>query len=466
MRVRPSSVIRRLVLGAALCGFTPAALAAQTATRPAPAAAGEPTPAEIAAGVDSLAASLTNGQIVGMAVVVARGPEPLLAKGYGLADREAQQPVTAQSVFQIGSVTKQFTAAAILRLVEQGRVSLDDPITKYLPDFPTQGHTVTVRHLLNHTSGIRSYTSFMPLTDSMPVQQIYDSIKVQPFDFAPGTDYRYNNSGYVLLGMILEQVTGTPYPELVQEWFFTPLGLDDTRFCGFGGAAIPEGYQPAPGGLQRVTPVDMRVPFSAGALCSTAPDLAKWTWALATGRVLKPETYAMMTAGTTLSTGRRVSYGFGLVADTAAGGRVMIHHGGGIPGFVSQVSYFPADSTTVVVLSNTMTNVGRIAEQVGRIAHGETAPAVQDLPIPAEVRARYAGNYSLTGTPLDIRIFENGDQLMAQATNQPAFRLLWQGGSEFRAAFDTDVRLVWGSDPAGGFTLYQGGAALRGERKE
>jgi CubicO group peptidase (beta-lactamase class C family) len=425
-----------------------------------------PGAASLAAGIDSLADSLAAGPVVGMSIVVARGPEVLLAKGYGLSDREANTPATAGTVYQIGSVTKQFTAAAIMRLVEEGRVSLDDEITKYLPDFPTQGKTVTIRHLLNHTSGIRSYTGFLRLTDSMAVSVIYDSIKAQPFDFEPGTELRYNNSGYVLLGLVLERVTAKPYADLVQEWFFTPLGMNDTGYCGAGGTHPPEGYRP---GLMdaktRVRPVDMRVPFAAGALCSTAPDLARWTWALATGKVVQPASYAAMTAGTALSDGKRLTYGYALAADTVHG-RVMIHHGGGIPGFVSEAGIFPADSTIVVVLVNTETNVGTIAQRVQEIALGVEPEPVKDLAIDPAEAARLIGTYSLERAGIDIRVFEEDGKLMSQGTDQPAFRLLWQGGGEYRAAFDTSVRLIFGAgNPAPEFTLHQGGGTMRAVRR-
>ena len=454
VRAAAAAAVAGALLGAAAPAF------AQTAT------AGPPTPAHITARVDSLADSLTGGRLVGMSVVVARGPDVLLAKGYGLSDREANTPATAETVYQIGSVTKQFTAAAIMRLVEQGRVSLDDEITKYLADFPTQGNTVTLRHLLNHTSGIRSYTGFMPLTDSMPVATIYDSIKTQPFDFEPGAEFRYNNSGYVLLGMILEKVAGKPYAELMQEWFFTPLGMDDTRYCGQGGAVPPEGYRPGlMGALMRVPAVDMRVPFAAGALCSTAPDLARWTWALATGKVVQPESFAAMTSGTTLSNGKRVSYGYGIVADSAHG-QVMIHHGGGIPGFVSEAAYFPADSTIVVVLLNTESGMAPIAERIQQIALGVTPEPVKNIPVEAAEVQRLAGTYSLANGRLDIQVFELDGQLMAQGTNQPSFRLLWQGGGEYRAAFDTNVRLVFAEGtPADAFIIHQGGGTQRAVRK-
>lgn len=452
---------RQLLTPAALlvCAVAPSPAAAQTHAAPLPG------PAALGAAMDSLGDSLTSGPIVGLTIAVARGPELVLARGYGLADREANRPAEANSVYQIGSVTKQFTAAAIMRLVEQGRISLDDEVTRYLTDFPAQGHSVTIRQLLNHTSGIRSYTSFMPLTDSMPVSAIYEAIKEQPFDFEPGTDFRYNNSGYVLLGLVLESVTGRTYGDLLQEWFFTPLGLADTRYCGAGGRAVPEGYRPGATEPTRVAAVDMRVPFAAGALCSTAPDLARWTWALSTGKVVSPESYAAMTAGTTLPSGRRLSYGFGIVADTAHG-RAVVNHGGGIPGFVSDLSLYPADSTIVVVLLNTNTDAGAVAARAAHIALGVEPDDPKDLPTAAAERARLAGTYTVEQIKLEVRIYEDGGMLMAQGAGQPSFRLLSQGNDVFLADFDRSVRLVFEEgDPAPAFVLHQGGGVLRAARK-
>lgn len=372
-RGRPALIV------AALLAFTAGSAAGQQ--RPL-------TPARIAAAVDSVAGSVVGSRVVGMSVVVARGGAPLLAKGYGQADREAGTPVTAQTVFQIGSVTKQFTAAGILRLVEEGRVALDSSVAVYLPEFADSSGGVTIRRLLNHTSGVRSYTSFLP-AGAFSQQQVYDSIRAQRPDFAPGADFRYNNSGYFLLGLVLERVTGRPYAALMREWFFEPLGMEQTGYCGEEGHPAPAGYRRGPAGYTRVPPVDMRVPYAAGALCATGPDLARWMWALVNGRVVSPESYGMMIAPGRLAAGDPVPYGFGLAADSADG-RPIVSHGGGIPGFVSDLMYLPDDSTVIVVLVNTGTDGGELSRRIRRAALGMGPPQVRDLPLTPAVRARPA----------------------------------------------------------------------------
>ncbi len=429
-------------------------------------AAQRPAAGELEAAMAHLGDSLVHGPVVGLSIAVTRGPEVILARGYGYSDLAAKTPATADTRYQIGSVTKQFTAAAVMRLVEQGKIALGDSITRYLPDFPTQGHDVTIYQLLTHTSGIRSYTSFLSLDSHYTTQAIYDSIKAQPFDFAPGTAWRYDNSGYFLLGLILQKVTGQPYAELLRDEFFRPLGLTHTGYCGADSTPIPGGYavrQPGAGPVP-VPPTDMRLPFAAGALCSTAPDLARWEWALGTGRVVRPSSYRQMSTEAHLKNGRPVHYGFALVPDSLAG-HARVHHNGGIPGFVSELAWFPEDSTVVAVLINTESNATAVAERADRIALGLPLPVVRDLPTDSATRARFAGTYDLSAIGLKLRVFPLGDSLMGQATGQPAFRLLWQGDSVFVASFDPSVRLEFtvASGQATGVTLHQGGA-IEGKR--
>src|SRR5690349_14259928 len=187
--------------------------------------------------VDSVAnAAVAEHRTAGVSVAVVRNGRTVLAKGYGYADLENDVPATPETVYRIGSVTKQFTAAAIMRLMEQGKLSLDDTIQKFLPNFPTQGNRVTVRHLLNHTSGIKSYTSLGPKwARVMRIDLATDSLVAlfanEPFDFKPGDAWRYDNSGYFLLGMIIEKISGKTYGQYLRDEFFTPLGLKGTIYC-------------------------------------------------------------------------------------------------------------------------------------------------------------------------------------------------------------------------------------------
>jgi hypothetical protein len=226
------------------------------------------------------------------------------------------------------------------QMVEQGRMALDDDLSKYLPTFPLQGHHVTIRQLLNHTSGIRSYTSkpeaqrFWAM--DVPPDSIIAVVAGDPFDFPPGTSWRYNNTGYVLLGMIIEQVSGRPYAAYVDEQFFQPLRLGRTRYCPSRNARDQRSrWLRATGAQRQLQPaeyISMTHPFSAGALCSNAREYLVWQRALHGGRVLNETSYRLMITPDTLANGQRLIYGFGLMTGTL-GLHPKILHSGGIPGF-------------------------------------------------------------------------------------------------------------------------------------
>ena len=247
--------------------------------------------AALPASVDVLAAeALEAGPLAGVSVAVVRDGRTVVSKGYGLADIGRGVPATAETIYPIGSLTKQFTAAAILQLVEAGRLSLDDDLGELLPDFPTQGHHVTVRHLLNHTSGIADHTDLAggrgePGTTR---QAVVDLIAAQRFDFAPGERFSYSNSGYLLLGLVIEKVTGGTYASYLDEHVFERAGLRQTSYCpDKPGPGQARGYDIANGALVDAQPIEMAVPFAAGGLCSTVGDLLAWSEALRerTGRL-------------------------------------------------------------------------------------------------------------------------------------------------------------------------------------
>ena len=253
--------------------------------------------------VDELArAFIDSGQAAGISLAVAREGELLMARGYGLADVENDVPATAATVYRIGSITKQFTAAAIMRLIEQGELTLGTELAAVLPEVDTEGHTVTVEQLLNHTSGIPSYTglgeAFWSVSRlDLSHQQLLELVDVPEFDFAPGAEWRYNNTGYYLLGMIIESADGRDYGAWVGDELFTPLGLDSTTYCGER-QIIPhraEGYELVEGELLNDDMLSMRLPYAAGALCSTVGDLIAWQQSLAAGEVVSSDSYAAMT---------------------------------------------------------------------------------------------------------------------------------------------------------------------------
>ena len=333
------------------------------------------------------------GTTPGMTVAVARDGQVVLARGYGRADVELGVAAGPDTVYRIGSVTKQFTAAAVLRLAEAGKLALDDPITKHLPDYPAQGRRVTVRHLLNHTSGIRNYTGLDPrhrrreFRLDLSYAEMTGLFAHLPLDFEPGAQFRYTNSGYYLLGEIVGRVTGTPYAQYVERELLGPLGLRDTRYAD-DRRVIPNraaGYELDGGELVNAGYVSMSVPGAAGALCSTAGDLVRWTHLLHAGRVVAPASLRQMTAPTPLPGGGSADYGFGLKVGRRHG-RPAVFHGGTIDGFTAFVAHYPADGLTIAVLAN---GKGVRSDQVeAAVAPAALGVGARDQPGPAEDAAR------------------------------------------------------------------------------
>ena len=310
--------------------------------------------------VDSVAgAVIESGESVGLSVGIAKGDERWFAKGYGLANLELKAPATAKSVYRIGSITKQFTAAAVLLLVEDGKLSLDDPLTRFLPDYPTQGHEVTVRQLLQHTSGIKSFTNLPSyrhdLHHAVTHEDIIGRFQDEPFDFPPGDKFSYCNSGYYLLGVLVEKASGQTYEEFLKERILTTLELDNTVYDRHG-PIIPNraaGYGKAwGGGFRNADYVNMRQPFAAGALASTVEDLIRWQRGLENHELLKPASWKAMTTRGKLNDGKTSPYGFGVFL-RKLDDQTAIRHGGGINGFRSDLAFFPDTNITIAVLTNT-----------------------------------------------------------------------------------------------------------------
>jgi len=337
--------------------LTPFALGAQ---QPTPQGSHRVDPTSVRRTVDSLAnAFIARREAPGVSIVVIRGRDTLVSQGYGLADLENGVPATPHSVYRIGSITKQFTSAAVMQLVEAGRVKLDDSIGVYLPSLPARWRPATVRQLLNHTSGIPSYTDLGPrwmkrMGEKMSPDSLVALTANDTLLFAPGKGWHYDNSGYVVLGMLIEKVTGKPYDQYLKEKLFTPLGLAETMYCN-NAPIIPhraQGYGRDSSGWRNATFIDMSQPFAAGALCSSALDLARWNQALGTGQVVSAATYREMTSPVGAAAPRH--YGFGLMADSIAGHHVILH-GGGIPGFSTINAWFPDESLSITVLPNAET---------------------------------------------------------------------------------------------------------------
>lgn len=330
--------------------------------------------------LDSAAAAHTDHEMVaGLSVAVVQGTDTLLMKGYGKADLEwdVPTPVSAEVSYEIGSMTKQFTAVAILQLAEEGRLDLDADITTYLPAYDTHGHEIPVRRLLDHTSGIKGYTELPFFREiavrKLPRDTLVALVAAEPLDFEPGTALIYSNSAYFFLGLIIEEITGMTYEEYVNEHLFGPAGMTDSYYCSE--TQIREhrahGYDAAPGGLMRKRYLDHTWPYAAGSLCSTVGDLVRWHQVLHQGwtpqggttsgpgeagseegrLLLSPEGYQALITPMPLKDGTPVRYagGLGIMGENL---HRSIEHGGGINGYLSDGKYYPEAELMVVALQN------------------------------------------------------------------------------------------------------------------
>ena len=395
------------------------------------------------------------------AVLVARDGEVLLDRGYGFANREWSVPNDGDTKFRLGSVTKQFTAVAIMLLNELGLVDLDAPVKTYLPDAPAAWDGVTVRHLLTHTAGVPNFTDFDDYGASKTLPATIDSLigrfRDRPLDFQPGEGWSYSNSGYILLTAIVEKASGRSYADFVAETLFQPLGMADSGYDSHA-AVLPRrasGYAPTARGIVNADYIDMSIPQGAGALYSTTRDLLKWEQGLFGGRLLTPASLALLT------TPVRNQYAFGL-AVTQAGGNTTIAHSGGIEGFNTHMAWDPDRRMTVIVLGN-LNGPGsdQVAGSLMALARGETvtlASERQAVAVAPEVLRSYEGVYELAPT-FAITISVVDGKLMAQATGQDAFELHPESDSRFFLTV-VDAQITFTRDAAGavdGLILHQGG---------
>ena len=394
------------------------------------AAAVPPADEQLARLADAEVARAYPGGAPGAAVLVKRGGTVVLRKGYGLAQLDFEVPVAPEHVFEIGSVTKQFTAAAILRLAEQGRLSLADPIARFLPDFPTGGRTVTLEQLLSHTAGVPNYTDlpeWIPRwREDMSLATLIGLFAGRPLDFEPGQSWSYSNSGYVLLGAVIEKVTGRSYEEFVESELFAPLGMTGTRY-GHQEEVVAgrvAGYVKGPAGWLNAPYLSLTQPYSAGALMSTVDDLARWSDALEAGRVVSTASRDRMFTPAVLRGGEQdgVSTRYGLGnAVTAVAGRPAHEHGGGIHGFVADLLRVPDGDLLVIVLSNNPTvDPHGVAHRVAELAFGGPEPPPPTLALSAAELDDYVGVY---------RVTESGDQRRFVTRAGESLRMQRTGGS-------------------------------------
>lgn len=308
--------------------------------------------------IDSMIQTMIPPHEPGVAVAVLKAGQIIHCQGYGLAHLEWDQPITPQTVFALGSTTKPFTATAIMLLEQQGKLHLDDPIQTYLPEYPTGGHWVTLRHLLTHTSGIPNYLTHPGFREQhahveTSVDKVIALFQDLPFDFAPGAKYSYSNSGYMLLGRVLERLIAMPYAEVIQQHIFAPLGMTHSHYLE-PEAIIPfraSGYEQTRQGYRHARDATPAVKYAAGNLGSMLEDLFLWDAALREERLLDHATQARMYAPLTLADGSTENYGLGWGVGHYRQHRYVCH-AGGIPGFSAFFGRFPDEAVTIIVLSN------------------------------------------------------------------------------------------------------------------
>lgn len=391
--------------------------------------------------LDSLAGSgVLENRAVGIAAAVVRGNDTLLLKGYGKADVEWNVPMPADAIFEIGSITKQFTAVAILQLRDQGKLSLDDDMKKWFPDFDTRGNTVTLRRLLDHTSGIKGLTE-MPefgnlVTNSrFPRDSAYALIKRYPFEFPTGEAEIYNNSAFWLLGLVVEKASGMTYEDYVEKKLFEPLGMKRSMYCNSeeNVERRAHGYG-VQNGMIRRAPMNVHTwPFSAGSLCSTAGDLVTWLRALHGGKVLSQKSYAEMTTPSKLNDGTPLRYNMGLAIGTDSRGLKYIGHGGAIDGFVSQAGWYPDAQAAIVVFMNSAGNIdpsavgGELAAELLPWTRPTLKPFAGDA---TPLVGRYAG--PSRGREMVVEVTQTAQGLAVSANGSPARPLPWVEAWTFR----------------------------------
>ncbi len=435
-------------------------------------------------------------QLPGLSVAVLKGPDVVFAKGYGWADAERQRPVTSKTLFPIGSIEKQFTAAAVMRLVEQGQLTLDDPITKYLPRLDTSGRTITIGDMLHQVSGLQALNTLAagphgqtepgtganqwgPIRD-LQVGAGFDSSEDigsfvgQPLYYPPRQRWSYSQPNYDLLCYVIAGLTGRTYYDAIQElaaaaglaafhaeWTPRPSGDDPD---------VAHGYRLAAGGFEEAWEPNL------GSAWTTAVDLARWGWALGHGLVVSPESYARMTSPARLSDGRSWPYGFGFGLTTLEGRRRLVHTGV-VLGFHAGLARYPEEDLTIAV----MTNLDRawimegLEPRIARALFGVEEPARLRLPVSGEERARYVGTYDAGSLWFDIVPDDDGIAVIMRepdAVGNAAViyrdALLSQGSGEFLSDGRPDwIRVTFpaGPGPAPEATVYWDGIPSQAVRR-
>lgn len=432
---------------------------------------------KLAAFVDQLARQAVDEEgVPGLSIAVAQEGTVIHARGYGYADAARALPAKADTRYPIGSLTRQFTATAVLQLVDEKKLALEDELSKLLPAFPVGEHKVTLQHLLSNTSGIPGWSRVLErhpelATKDLDEAEFFACFRDVPFDFEPGEDFRLDSANYVLLSMIVARTSGEPFTDYVTKHILEPIGLDSTRFCppkdrpvGFASdckivSNDSEFEIPLPGAPASATQ----------SLCSTVGDLVLWQHALVERAVFSERASRLLMTPTTLPDGNSTNYGYA-IRMSRLGEFKNYSHTGGVGGFRVRSSYFSLPHYTIVVLANCASApVERIERDIAHFLLGTSTPGATEMPLSAEDARRAVGIYQIATT--QVRIVKEGEALWLVTPTEPRVRLVHLGGMSFAFANDKEARLTFlpgkePTDPCTGFTILRGGFETRARRMD
>jgi len=456
-----------------------------------PAGTPGPDPQTLNARIDSIAeTALRDGPVAGLSIAIFRGSEPVLVKGYGFSDVEAGLPVTAETKYDIASVSKLFTALAVMRLVEEGELRLDDDLTTLLPTFPNpeQGRRISLRQLLNHTSGLNDYLAadFVRLLHSekpvaaLPASFVLDYLDGRALDADAGTEWQYTNSGFYLAGLIIEQVTGQRWGDYVRNAVAKPLGLHDTLACDdLRPDQRTQGYEPADDGFNRSSLYAEAGVQGDGGLCSTALDLGRLPAALAEQRLIPEARIVEMQQPSILANGVAVDYGLGVRRGRLDGHSIWGHTGSFLLTYGAVLAHYPDDDVTIAVLVNTANTAADALVIEGLVARevlGFPESAADTPKLSREASMMYAGEY-IGDRYYDVQAIRGGnvpdarerfaiveksghlERIVLNGDERPALKLVYKGNHRFgRADWPMD-RFVFDVEAgrARGYSEYYNG---------
>ncbi len=467
----------RLIV-ATLLAATPSLLTAQQK----PVSGPPPSAAVLTALVDSVVrASLLSQGVPSVSVTVVRGDEVLVQRAWGLADVASGRAANSSTVFAIGSTTKQFTAALVLRLVDRGRLTLGDSLGRHLSGLRPEWRAITVEQLLNHTSGLqRSYVDPSRVREEMRGDALVAQAARDTMVAPPGTTFLYSNTGYMLLGVLIEKLHGKPYAAALREEIARPLGLTSLRSCGevTAGAEATGYHRSFDGTLASAPDIHPSQNLGAGGICSTTADLAAWNRALHGNHVLSEGSYRAMT--TPRGVAIPESYGFGLSTGRAPWGSPSMTHGGqAISGFTSEHGWYPAESLSVTILYNAAPRVAPGgAHIIAALALGHTPPPTRTTaaePVVAmtpatgivgeEARRQFMGEYQLGASTIFRVGFEEGRFVLTMPGGGKS-PMVHQSGATYLIGSETVITFLADAEGrVGGFLARDGDSPERRLRK-